>query len=185
MDECDLDSPTICVDESSEDEETGSSDATESGSETADEESEDDDSNSISNTGSNSGSTTLDEGSTFDDCDEIAYNEVSSANMHCAGQPCTDDRNIKSDSAYWYYACNDGIWETIYKPSGWPSWEPSETGTEDEDEEGGSCVGACCHGGSFVEECVGQPCDLPIDYDYESKAAPLDLKSPYYSEIQK
>ena len=210
MDECDLDSPTNCVDESSEEEESGSSDATGSGSETADdgtestehedsehvdsdwtesvdEESEDDDSDSISNTGSNSGSTTLDEGSTFDDCDEIAYNEVSSANMHCAGQPCTDDRNIKSDPAYWYFACNDGIWETIYQPSGSDggSWEPSETGTEDEDEEGGSCIGACCHGGSFVEECVGQPCDLPIDYDYESKAAPLDPKSPYYSEIQK
>ena len=218
MDECDLDSPNICEDESSEDESSESSDDTESidyttdddtesesehevtgtehevtgtecssCTESMDEESDDDDSNSISNTGSDSGSTTLDEGSTFDDCDEIAYNEVSSANMHCAGQPCTDDRNIKSDPAYWYFACNDGIWETIYEPTGSDggSWEPSETGTEDEDEEGGSCVGPCCHGGSFVEECVGQPCDLPIDYDYESKAAPLDPKSPYYSEIQK
>ena len=154
MDECDLDSPTNCVDESSEEEESGSSDATGSGSETADdgtestehedsehvdsdwtesvdEESEDDDSDSISDTGSASGSVTID-GEIF-----------------------------------------------------WSSVEPSETGTEDEDEEGGSCVGACCHGGSFVEECVGQPCDPPIDYDYESKAAPLDPKSPYYSEIQK
>ena len=56
----------------------------------------------------------------------------------------------------------------------------------DESESEWLCAGPCCHGASFVEECVGQPCDVPNDYDYESKqAAPGDQKSPYYSEILK
>ena len=111
--------------------------------------------------------------------------------------------------------CQDGTW-TIedYWDSGGPFTESgSESATEltetdgdddsaiidesesntdtdssevDESESEWLCAGPCCHGASFVEECVGQPCDVPNDYDYESKqAAPGDQKSPYYSEILK
>ena len=66
--------------------------------------------------------------------------------------------------------------------TGSESGSQTETGSGTEEEE---CSGPCCHGGSFVKECVGQPCDVPNDYDYESKAAQVDPKSPYYSEIQK
>ena len=126
MDECDLDSPTVCIDESSEDEESESSDSTaDDGTESEDEESEDE----------------------------------------------------SADQTYYAIESNSDTGST----SGGTA--PIESGSELEEE--GSCVGPCCHGGSFVEDCVGQPCVEPIDYDYESKATPIDPKSPYYSEIHK
>ena len=134
MDECDLDSPTLCVDESSEDEESESFDSSaDDGTESEDEASEDESS---------------------DESNDITDH--------------ADDSESNS-----YTGSTSGGTAPI-----------EESGSELEEEEG-SCVGACCHGGTFVEECVGQPCDVPIDYDYESKAAPVDPKSPYYSEIQK
>lgn len=136
MDECDLDSPTLCVDESSEDEESEGSDATESFDSTADDGSESE--------------------------DEESENESSDESEDGESESNSDTGSISGGTA-----------------------PIEESGSELEDEEEGSCVGPCCHGGSFVEECVGQPCVVPIDYDYESKAAPIDPKSPYYSEIQK
>ena len=160
MDECDLDSPTVCEDESSEDEESGSSDATESfdsttddGSESEDEESEDGSSDQTYYTIETDGTESEDEESDDESSDE------------------SEDGESESNS------------DTGSTSGGTAPIE--ESGSELEDEEEGSCLGACCHGGTFVEECVGQPCDVPIDYDYESKAAPVDPKSPYYSEIQK
>ena len=126
----------------------------------------------------------------------------------CEGKPCVEGRSISSildekGGSMLDMICVDGIWiittvgvnigeDTSFdyttgteNETGWESESQIEPGSESVEEEW-SCSGPCCHGASVVQECVGQPCDAPIDYDYESKqAAPGDQKSPYYSEILK
>ena len=156
MDECDLDSPTICEDETSEDEASESSDANESidygtddSIQSVDEESED------SNTMAWMGDT----GSTSDESSEDEESDPSYPAPSASESEDDDTESIDSE----IIGSNPVL----------------ESSTESEsDEEGGSCLGACCHGGSYVEECIGQPCDLPIDYDYGSKSATVDPKSP-------
>ena len=119
MDECDLDSPTVCVDESSEDEESESSDATESvdsttddGSESEDEESEDGSSDQTYYT--------FETGSEDFDCESgIPLYEASVEILeHCVGKPCEKgrrvllnrDENQIEKEIIQILLCQDGTW---------------------------------------------------------------------------
>ena len=218
MDDCDLDSPTICEDEESASFEDDTTELTE----TDDDGDSDGDSAIIDESESNTDTdeSEIDEsGSMWDpfDCGSAGSDEwyhpgwdgskpdIWSA---CEGKPCVEGRSISSildekGGSMLDMICVDGIWiittvgvnigeDTSFdyttgteNETGWESELQIEPGSESVEEEW-SCSGPCCHGASVVQECVGQPCDAPIDYDYESKqAAPGDQKSPYYSEIQK